>query len=219
MAERKRCQGLNSKCFLVTYLVIVSFLLILWFTRSGLLQEDLRVIPAELSAYITSPSRPIDKVDIILNGKQVLTNNVFGEKWTMVYFSHLNCLPACLQVFNKLAAFQSAYASQDVSVLLISLDTESSALGKLAQGLDEKGFNFQVLEAEDEAVIERLAKTFIALYLKTHLSDGSYQIEQEHHLFLVDPKSRVYAVFDEKTPASIIESSFSAMRGFYAKSE
>ena len=55
MAERKRCQGLNSKCFLVTYLVIVSFLLILWFTRSGLIQEDLRVIPAELSAYITSP--------------------------------------------------------------------------------------------------------------------------------------------------------------------
>ncbi|MBT3505755.1 MAG: hypothetical protein HN475_08335 [Piscirickettsiaceae bacterium] len=137
----------------------------------------------------------------------------------MVYFSHLNCLPACLQVFNKLAVFQSAYASQDVSVLLISLDTEASAIGKLAQGLDEKGFNFQVLESENEAVIERLAKTFVALYLKTDLSNGGYQIEQEHHLFLVDPQSRVYAVFDEQTTTSIIESSFPAIRGFYAKSE
>jgi cytochrome oxidase Cu insertion factor (SCO1/SenC/PrrC family) len=219
MAERKRCQGLNSKCFLVTYLVIVSFLLILWFTRSGLIQEDLRVIPAELSAYITSPPRHVDDIQVAYNGKRALTHNVFNEKWTMVYFSHLNCLPACLQVFNKLAVFQSAYASQDVSVLLISLDTEASAIGKLAQGLDEKGFNFQVLESENEAVIERLAKTFVALYLKTDLSNGGYQIEQEHHLFLVDPQSRVYAVFDEQTTTSIIESSFPAIRGFYAKSE
>jgi cytochrome oxidase Cu insertion factor (SCO1/SenC/PrrC family) len=219
MAERKQCQGLNSKCFLVTYLVIVIFLLILWFTRSGLIQQDLRVIPTELSPYITSPPRQIDDVQLLLKGKQVLTSKVFGEKWTMVYFSHFNCLPGCLPVFKKLAAFRSAYASQYVSVLLIGLDTETSALGKLAQGLDEKGFSFQVLEAESEAAIERIAKTFVALYLKTDLSDGSYQIEQEHHLFLVDPKSRVYAVFDQQTPTSIIERIFPAMRGFYAKSE
>jgi cytochrome oxidase Cu insertion factor (SCO1/SenC/PrrC family) len=218
MAERKPCQGLNSKCFLVTYLVIVVFLLILWFNRTDLLQEDLRVIPAELQAYIISPPRPISEEEAILNNKQVLTINLFKDNWTLVYFSHANCLPSCLTGLNKLATFQSAYASKDVGTLLIDLDSDVHARGKLDQLLQYQNFNFPVLEAE-EAVIEGLAKTFIALYLKSDLGGGYYQIEQEHKLFLVDPKSRVYAVFDEQTPALTIDNSFAELRSFYAKSE
>lgn len=218
MAERKRCQGLNSKCFLVTYLLIVGFLLVLWFTGSGLEQEDLREIPAELQPYIASPPRPIDIVQVTLNQKRVLTNILLEDKWTMVYFSHEQCAPICLSAFNKLAEFQSSYASHDVNVLVIDLESEASAKGKLTPLLEKNNFNFPVIQAE-QSVIEKLTKTFIALYLTTYFSDGTYQIEQEHNLFLVDPKSRVYAVFDENSSSTTIENRFVSLRYFYAKSE
>jgi len=122
---------------------------------------------------------------------------LFKDRWTLVYFSHANCLPECVEPFEKLAKFQSAFASNDVAVAVIDLDSEQNQRGNLAKLVAQKNFKFPIIEAE-EAVIDALSKTFIALYLRTDLAGGYYQIEQEHHLFLVDPKNRVYAVFDER---------------------
>ena len=218
MADRKRCQGLNSKCFLFTYLVIVGFLLVLWFNRTGLVHEDQRVIPAQLQSTIASPPREISDVLVGLNGKQVLTNRVFNDRWTLVYFSHANCLPECVKPYEKLASFQSAFASHDVGVAVIDLDSEENQRGNLAKLVAQKGFEFPIIEAETN-VIEALAKTFIALYLRTGFANGECQIEQEHYLFLVDPKSRVYAVFDDEDTSAQIKDIFTQSRQFYAKSE
>ena len=218
MAERKRCQGLNSKCFLLTYLVIVIFLLVLWFTGTDLNQQESRVIPGALHAYITSPPRQINDVQVALSKKRVLTNIYFGGKWTLVYFSHEQCIPTCLSAFNKLAAFQSSYASDDVGVVVIDLDSDINARGKLADLLKQNNFNFPIINAE-KAVIENLSKTFIALYLTTNFTDGTHRIEQQHNLFLVDPKRRIYAVFDEKLSSTVVNDGFVSLRYFYAKSE
>jgi len=67
--------------------------------------------------------------------------------------------------------------------------------------------------------IEQLARDFVALFLKTDFSDGSYQIEQEHHLFVVDPKGRVYATFRPPYTSRSIQSQFLKLRYFYAQSE
>lgn len=218
MAERKRCQGLNSKCFLVTYLLIVGFLLVLWFNRTDLLEEDLREIPPALDAYLISPPKAIELLPLTLNSKQVLTSDLFNDKWTLVYFSHGRCLPACLSAFEKLASFQTAYANLDIDVLLINVDTGVEAEEELAALLQQYHFHFSILAAE-EKVIAQLSKRFIALYLRTDFNDGSYLIEQEHTLFLVDPKSRVYAAFPEQILGAEIESTFASLRSFYAKSE
>ena len=143
---------------------------------------------------------------------------LFKDRWTLVYFSHENCLPECVKPYEKLASFQSAFASHDVGVAVIDLDSKEKQHGKLAKLVAQKNFKFPIIEAE-ETVIDALSKTFIALYLKTDLTGGYYQIEQEHHLFLVDPKSRVYAVFDEALSATKINNTFTQLRQFYAKSE
>jgi len=219
MADRKRCQGLNSKCFLFTYLVIVGFLLVLWFNRTGLVHEEQRVIPAQLQSTIAFPPREISDVLIGLNEKQVLTNSAFNDRWTLFYFSHANCLPKCVKPYEKLASFQSAFASHDVvGVAVIDLDSEENQRGTLAKLVAQEGFKFPIIEAETN-VIEALAKTFIALYLRTDFANGEYQIEQEHHLFLVDPKSGVYAVFDDQDTSAEIMDTFTQLRQFYAKSE
>ena len=101
---------------------------------------------------------------------------------------------------------------------MIDLDSEENQRGNLAKLVAQKGFEFPIIEAETN-VIEALAKTFIALYLRTGFANGECQIEQEHYLFLVDPKSRVYAVFDDEDTSAQIKDIFTQSRQFYAKSE
>tara|TARA_R110002111_G_scaffold151506_3_gene218166 strand:- start:222 stop:872 length:651 start_codon:yes stop_codon:yes gene_type:complete len=214
----KSCQGLNSKCFLIAYLVIVSFLLILWLTRQPLIYEDTRDIPVELQTYLRSPPQLIVPVNVKHNNEWALTSRWLDDKWTLVYFTHGHCFPRCNNTLNKMLAFQAAYASQDVQLLLIDIDSTDTAQGQLRQALQQSGINISVAEG-DEKVITSLAQAFIALYLKTDYSDGSYEIEQEHNLFIVDPKSRVYATFKESVSSLTINQAFLQLRSFYAQTE
>lgn len=214
----KRCQGVNSKCFLFTYLVIVSFLLILWFNRLPLVHEELREIPTDLQAYIASPARTIDDVLVGYKGKLALTSSLYKEKWTLVYFSHANCFPSCDATLIKMAEFAAAYATQDVKTMILDLDSETNTKGSMAQQLKQKGFIITVADASSTD-ITALAKTFTALFLRTDFSDSSYQIEQEHTLFIVDPKARVYASFNEQTSSKTIKQTFTKLRAFYAQTE
>ena len=55
----KRCKGLNSKCFLFSYLMIVGFLLVLWLNRLPLIHDDQREIPVDMQDYLESPPRSL----------------------------------------------------------------------------------------------------------------------------------------------------------------
>lgn len=214
----KRCKGFNSKCFLITYLMIVGFLLVLWMNRLPLINEDKRVIPIELQAYIASPARLLPEISLNTDNKLVLNNKWFDDKWTFVYFSHSQCLPACKPAFQAMKNIQSDFANVDFQFLMIGINTEHEVANDIRAFLNEHKFDFKVATAS-EKIIDDLASTFIALFLQTDYSDGSYQIEQEHHLFVVDPKGRVYATFKPPFNNAVIQSVILKLRYFYARSE
>ena len=216
MAER--CKGLNSKCFLFTYLIIVSFLLVLWINRLPLMQEELRDIPVDMLSYIESPARPIPIFSLLSTDKSVLTNQWLDNKWTFVYFSHSHCLPNCQSVLDTINYLQSVFANNNFQFLVIGIDSQYDTADSLSQFLRRQQLESTVATGP-ESEIDDLAKTFIALFLKTNFTDGSYRIEQEHHLFLVDPKGRVYASFRPPSSNTDIQSQFLKLRQFYARSE
>jgi hypothetical protein len=88
----------------------------------------------------------------------------------------------------------------------------------LSDFLHQQKLDFKVATASPK-IIGELASSFIALFLQTDYADGSYQIEQEHHLFVVDPKGRVYATFKSPFNKDLIQSAFLKLRYFYARSE
>lgn len=214
----KRCKGFNSKCFLITYLMIVGFLLVLWMNRLPLMNEEQREIPLAIQAYIASPARPLPELSLNTDNKLVLTNNWFNGKWSFVYFSHSHCLPACQPALQAMKHFQSAFANTDFQFLVIGIDTEHETADELAAFLHEQKLNFKVASAST-TMTEQLASTFIALFLQTDYTDGSYLIEQEHHFFVVDPKGRVYATFKPPFNHGLIRAEFLKLRYFYAKTE
>lgn len=214
----KRCKGLNSKCFLITYLMIVGFLLVLWMTRLPLINEDKREIPLEIEAYITSPARPLPKIELNTDNKLILNNAWFDDKWTFVYFSHSHCLPDCEPALQAMKNIQATFANADFQFLVIGIDTEHETADDLRVFLEQQKLDFKVATGSTN-IIDALASSFIALFLTTDYSDGSYQIEQEHHLFVVDPKGRLYATLKPPFNSAIIQSTILKLRHFYAKSE
>jgi len=214
----KRCKGFNSKCFLITYLMIVGFLLVLWMNRLPLMNKEQRQIPIDMQSYTASPARQLPKFSLNTPNKLVLTNNWFNGKWSFVYFSHSQCLPTCQPALKEMNRLKSSFANADFQFLIIGIDTEQETADKLGDFLHEQKLDFNVATSSVK-VIDALASKFIALFLQTDYADGSYQIEQKHNLFVVDPKGRVYATFKPPFNHAFIQAEFLKLRYFYAKSE
>lgn len=211
-----RCQGFNSKCFLLSYLIIVGFLIVLWMNRLPLMHDDQRDIPSEMQNYVESPPRLLPQFSLHIKNKLALTNAWFEDKWTFVYFTHSNCLPICKPSLDALKSLKKAFANSDFQFLAVGIDSEHETADELLLFLESEDYNFTVTTGS-ETEIDMLAKTFIALFLQTDFTDGSYQIEQEHPLFVVDPKGRVYATFHP--PFTELRAQVLALRRFYARSE
>jgi len=180
--------------------------------------DDARDIPLDMQAYISSPVMPLSPLSLVTSSKLALTNLWFENKWTFVYFTHGQCLPECDSSLKNMAELQASFANADFQFLTIGLDSQHETAQQLDQFLQSQHVDF-VAATADEQEIEALAKEFIALYLQTDFSDGSYQIEQEHHIFLVDPKARIYARFKPPYSSADISAKFLKLRHFYAKTE
>lgn len=212
-------KNLNSKRFLVTYLVIIGFLLVLWVNRLPFTQKDTREIPIDLKQYLESPARPLSNFTFETNVEQALTNDNLIGKWSFAYFTHSNCLPGCSSSFDILRIMQTAFSNNDFQFLAFELDGENESPTQLAAFLKSKRLSMTAARAESEEQLEAIAREFVALYLKTLFSDGSYVIEQEHHIFVIDPRGRLYATFRPPFNAVDVQEAFLKMRLFYARSE
>ncbi len=212
-------KGLNSKRFLFTYLIIIGFLLVFWINQLPLLHKDKRQIPVDIQEYLESPPRHLPEVSLNTVGEQVLTNSFFFGKWSFVYFSHGHCMPGCKPSLDMMKSFQSSFANNNFQFLVVGLDVENETALELAGFLRRQGFDFEVGNTASLSKLEELTRAFIALFLKTTYKDGSYLIEQEHHIFVVDPKGRVYATFRPPYNLTKIQASFLKFRHFYAKTE
>ena len=212
-------KGFNSKAFLLIYLVLVGALLLVWVGRFPAFQHDNRKIPEDLKPFLTTPPRSIPQFLLYKKDKRVLTNDWFLGKWSLVYFSYSHCLPICKPVYGLLENIHDNFANPDVQFLVIGIDSEHEQADKLAQFVDTLAPGI-ISATGSKQMIDKLAHVFQALFLiSDDKNDQHYQIEQEHDIFLVDPKGRVYAVFKPPLSLTEVQSVFIDARHFYALTE
>lgn len=208
----KPSKKVNSKGFLLLYLLVIVIMLLLWVSRLQITQPETRDIPVALKPYLFSPARPLPQFLLNSKGKQVLTNQSFMQRWSFVYFTHPHCQPECeavLAVLNNLSQF---FAAADIQFLLINYDDQQSIYET------EQVKTALPLYTGDKQILDTVMKAFGFLFLRTQFKQD-YQIEQQHDIFLVDPKGRVYARFKPPFTSFTIQQQFFALRGFYARSE
>lgn len=209
----KPFKGFNSKGFLVLYLVVIVIMLMLWLSRLELSQPDTRKIPASLAPFLVSPARSLPQFLLLSKEKQVLTNQSFNQHWSFVYFSHPHCQPECAPVLAVMKNLKQYFAAQDIQFLLINFDS----LQKQNAFLPAEDWALPIYGG-GETVIDNLTHAFDFLYLRNQFEQG-YSIEQQHDIYLIDPKGRVYARFEPPFTSQLLQQRFFAIRDFYARTE
>ncbi|WP_438969631.1 SCO family protein [Methylophaga sp.] len=185
-----------------------------WFSRLDIAQPETRKIPAALAPIITSPIRTIPQFLLHSSQEQVLTNQSLKQHWSFVYFTHPSCQPECEPILTVLKNLKQYFSMPEVQTLLINFDSQQNIIHEQSGG----AFPFPLYGAEQQSQIDALAESFGFLYLREQFKQG-YRLEQQHHIFLVDPKGRVYARFEPPFTSPLLQQRFLAIREFYARSE
>lgn len=202
----------NSKGFLLSYLVVFGCLLSFMLFRQSQLEQDTRDIPSSLSSVLVSPPSPIPQFVLFSSDRLVLTDQSLRGKWSFIYFTHPHCRPQCEPILTVMANLQQLFASNQIQFILLNVDnqTDDFVATDLISSLR--------LYSGDPSVIESLTQSFDFLSLRTDYVDG-YTLEQQHSIFLTDPKGRVYARFEPPFTSLDIQQSFFSLRAFYARTE
>jgi len=208
----KPFKSFNSKGFLLLYLAVIVIMLMLWVSRLQMSQPEMRDIPDDLKPYLVSPPQPIPQFLLHSKDKQVLTNQSLEQHWSFVYFSHPQCQPECEPVLAVLENLKQYFAAADIQFLLINYDDQPLDIDS------QQRKSPLAIYGGDNNVIDKLTQAFEFLYLRTEFEQG-YGLEQQHDIFLVDPKGRVYARFELPFTSLTLQQHFFALRDFYARSE
>jgi cytochrome oxidase Cu insertion factor (SCO1/SenC/PrrC family) len=208
----RRLKNLNSKAFLLLYLFVVASLLLFWFVATQPAQKEYRDIPEELKDVLLSPPHPLPQFLLQGNHRRVLTEQSLKGKWSWVYFYHPSCDSICAPVLDVLKALQTHFAQNDIQHIVISYDSAQNE--RVPSALYTP---FKIYFAE-QRMVDELAQQFNFLYLRTDYSSG-YSLEQQHSLFLVDPKGRLYARFEPPFTSGLLQQRFIQIRRFFARTE
>lgn len=201
----------NSKGFLLLYLAVFACLLAILVFQQRMTEKDEREIPAELAAFIVSPPGRLPQFLLYSTEREVLTDQSLRGKWSFIYFSQPDCTPECEVVFSVLDNLKQLSATNRRQFLVINFDSEqATATIPAANGLP--------VYSGDKSMLAKLEEAFAFLYLRTDFAEH-YQLEQQHSIFLTDPKGQVYARFEPPFTSLQLQQTFFQLRDFYARTE
>lgn len=211
----KLFKSFNSKGFLLLYLVVFASVVLIWLYSVEQKQVDNREIPPSLAPTLRSPPLQLPQFLLYSDTRQVLTDQSLRGKWTYVYFTHPACLPQCEAVLSVMHNLQQLATASEMQFVLINFDSLQDTM-RPSWWLEHR--SSLPLFGGDREIISMLTEAFEFLYLRTQQQQG-YSLEQQHSIFLVDPKARVYARFEPPYSSPLVQQQFLALRDFYARSE
>ena len=203
---------LNSKRFLLLYLVVIACLLSVWVFKLVGKPSETRSIPDTLSPFLTTPPAPLPQFLLYSDAKSVFTDQSLIGKWTFVYFTHPDCMPSCDPVFMVLKNLKHLFAGQSVEFALMNFDVNHTDISNLATVSELPVYR------GDGRMMAELEAAFGFYALRTDYQND-YSLEQTHAIFLIDPQGRYYARFEPPFTSYGIQAVFLAIRSFYARTE
>jgi cytochrome oxidase Cu insertion factor (SCO1/SenC/PrrC family) len=208
-----RPKHINSKAFLLLYLVVIGCLLSIYYFSRLPDQKEYRTLPAELASFLVSPPRAVPQFLLFDPQQRILTEQSLKGKWSLIYFTQPSCLPTCEAPLTVLNNLQGFFAANSVQIVLINFDANQFKNMKMFSSA------FTLYGSQQQSMLDDIASTFHFLYLKTDYPASTYTLEQQESIFLVDPKTRVYARFEPPYSSAMILDKYYALRDFYARSE
>lgn len=209
-------KSFNSKGFLLLYLLVFACLLAFWLFTMAPKQVDNRDIPPSLQAFLYSPPKELPQFLLYSASGEVFTDQSLRDVWSFIYFTHPACLPQCEPVLSVMNNLQQLAAVGETQFVMINFDSQ--------QQTERPEWWQQTMPAlpfygGKAAMIDQLARAFDFIFLRTPLNEQVYHLEQQHSLFLTDPRGRLYARFEPPFSSPWLQEQFLALREFHARSE
>jgi protein SCO1/2 len=145
----------------------------------------------------------LPEFQLLNHNGDVLTNDWFNDRWTLVFFGFTNCPDICPATLQLLSAARRQMAAADSEamlpdILLISVDPERDTVDLLQQYVSHFGEGVSGATGTI-AELNKLTRTLGVYFEKqpaaseTELQD--YNVAHSAHVIVIDQRGNYYAVF------------------------
>ena len=145
----------------------------------------------------------LPEFQLLNHNGDVLTNDWFNDRWTLVFFGFTNCPDICPATLQLLSAARRQIAAADSEamlpdILLISVDPDRDTVDLLQQYVSHFGEGVSGATGTI-AELSKLTRTLGVYFEKqpaaseTELQD--YNVAHSAHVIVIDQRGNYYAVF------------------------
>lgn len=159
-------------------------------------QKSFKLAQPEHSLYYQNPRtvKPFVMTDHL---GQSFANEQLTDKWTWVFFGYTSCPDVCpttLQELNFVYDDLKAI-SNDVQVLLVSVDPQRDTVEKLSQYIPYFNKEFKAVTA-DHSVLFPFARNMGLMYaISDEKRDDNYLVDHSASMVLINPQGKIAAIF------------------------
>lgn len=159
-------------------------------------QKSFNLAQPEHSLFYQTP-RTIKPFAMVDHQGEVFANDQFQGKWSWVFFGYTSCPDVCpttLQELNFVYDDLKAI-SNNVQVLLVSVDPQRDTVEKLSQYIAYFNDEFKALTA-DHSTLFPFARNMGLMYaISDEKRDDNYLVDHSASIVLVNPNGQIAAIF------------------------
>jgi protein SCO1/2 len=169
------------------------------------------VLPLERAVLFQEP-RPLPEAALTRAGGARFGTASLAGHWTFLFFGFVNCPDICPTTLATLATVEKSLAdlppAERPAVAFVSVDPARDTPEILARYVAHFDPAFEGVTGS-AAAIETWARSLgVAVVIGPPAADGSYSVDHSAAIFLVDPESRVAALFGTPHEAGAIARDF-----------
>lgn len=169
------------------------------------------VLPLERAVLFQEP-RPLPEAALTRAGGARFGTASLAGHWTFLFFGFVNCPDICPATLATLATVEKSLAdlppAERPAVAFVSVDPARDTPEILARYVAHFDPAFEGVTGS-AAAIETWARSLgVAVVIGPPAADGSYSVDHSAAIFLVDPESRVAALFGTPHEAGAIARDF-----------
>jgi protein SCO1/2 len=169
----------------------------------------------ETGTTVIKPPNTLDSFELRDQKNGVFNPARFAGHWSFVFFGYTRCPDVCPTALATLRQVHELAGGLDkkIQYVFVSVDPQRDTREILEKYTAY--FNPEFLGVSGTpAELEKLAKTLGVYYRRTPTApDGTYEVDHSAAIFLVDPESRLHAVYSAPQDAQRLADSLRRLQG------
>jgi protein SCO1/2 len=179
--------------------------------------------PQELLGVLRAEPKPLKSFELVDQNGRLINEQVFKDKWSLVFFGYTSCPDICPTTLNVLNVVMGILGKgdgallSDTQVVFVSVDPERDTTARLADYMAFFNKDFIGLTG-DKKNIDNITQQFSAGYMiEKETAPGQYMVGHTSAVFLVGPMVELVAAFSQPHNPETIVSQYQGVRAYISK--